>query len=345
MKAIDLQSCVSEFDEVDYCRFYALMESPFGHEFDVSKFYRGANRISVLEDILLQIRNDDPFVFVRAEPGSGKTAICRMTEHDLQQGLCLYANCSGRARTVSLEKQLAEGLLIDVRAFVPVTHLERAIVHKLETHERLIILLEGIRGIAAEQFDWLRELQTIVRDKGKNLTLVFLYSDYEQSLLEQNGFDTSRRPIHIESLTDYEVYEYLNDHMRLCGHGGLPAFTRETAKTIAGDSAGNFRKLVELANGTLRRAYRRNAEIPAVYDVPVTQDAVQLSQSPAGGAAALLTARNSLLVGAISGGLVLALIWTMFGNVGSSQDLVSVNNQNMLVIRSEEKAGTTPVRK
>ncbi len=304
----------SDFDEVEYCRFYSVLESPFGHDFDCSKFYSGANRISVLEDVIIQIQKDKPMIFVRAEAGSGKTALCRMIESKLTASLCLYVNNSGRSRTLSMERQLAEGLLLDAQVFMPITHVESAIVDKLSTHERVVILLEGVAFLSDDDVEWLRLLQSKAEEFGSSIVLVFFYSNDELENLGCKVAGEIQNVISLVNLNEYEVYEYLNDHMVNCGQSQLAVFSRETSSIIAKESKGNFAEVVSLSNNTLRRAFRRGNVYPSEYDVPVTRDAGGQTENHERGAA-LLTARNTMLVGTISGGVMLALIWSMFGSV------------------------------
>lgn len=336
MKENNSTTAINEFDEVDYCRFYSVMQSPFNCDFDFVEFYGGANRQNVLEDVLIRIRRNDRYVFVNAEAGSGKTALCRMIEQDRLDDLCLYANCSGKSRTIPLEKQIAEGLLLEGSVFTPLTHIESALHEKLTAHDRVVILLEGVQGISTEQFQWLAGMQDKVALDDKTITVVFLYSQKEEQSLKELGIVDKRSPIKLDSLTEYEVFEYLNDHMRTCGHAGVGVFTRATAKAIYQDTDGHFSDIVKLANGTLRRAYRRSVSIPAVYDVPLTRDAEQSHDWPPHGSA-LLTARNTVIVGSISGAAVLVLIWSLFG-VEQSPLLEAMNSpeQNIVVVSSSQ---------
>ncbi len=336
MKENNSTVMLNEFDEVDYCRFFSVMESPFNHDFDFSKFYSGANRQNELEDVLIRIRRNDRNVFVSAEAGSGKTAICRMIERDRLDDLCLYANCSGKARTIPLEKQIAEGLLLDSTVFMPITHIESALHRKLLAHDRVVVLLEGVQGVSAEQLAWLSDMQDRAESNDKSISVVFLYSKSEEEALKVLGIKEDRSPIKLDSLTEYEVYEYLNDHMRKCGHDSLGVFTRATAKVIFKDSEGHFSNIVELANGTLRRAYRRSVDIPAVYDIPVTRDAEQAVDWPFHGSA-LLTARNTVIVGTISGAAMLALIWGLFGVEQQSLRGVMKSAEDALLIVSSDQ--------
>lgn len=328
---------INEFDEVGYCRFYSVMQSPFSHDFDFDKFYGGANRENALEDVLIRIRRNDRNVFVSAEAGSGKTALCRMIEQDRLDDLCLYTNCSGKSRTIPLDKQIAEGLMLESTVFMPLTHIESALHGKLLAHDRVVILLEGVQGISAEQFGWLADMQDKAESNGKTITVVFLHSEKEAQSLKELGIVDTHIPIKLDALTEYEVYEYLNDHMRVCGHAGVGVFTRATAKAIYQDTDGHFSSTVELANGTLRRAYRRSVCIPAVYDVPVTKDADQSLDWPSHGSA-LLTARNTMVVGTISGAAMLVLIWSLFG-VEQPPLLEAMNSiENDLIVVSSDQS-------
>ena len=338
MKENNSTALISDFDEVDYCRFFSVLESPFNHDFDCVKFYGGANRQNVLEDVLIRIRRNDRNVFVSAGAGSGKTALCRMIEQDRLEDLCLYANCSGKARTIPLDKQIAEGLLLEATVFMPLTHIESALHRKLLAHDRVVILLEGVQGVTTEQFDWLSDMQDKAEANGKAITVVFLYSPKEQQTLKEFGIEENNSCIKLEPLIEYEVYEYLNDHMRKCGHDSIGVFTRATAKAIYTDSEGQFSHIVELANGTLRRSYRRSINVPAVYDVPVTRDAEQSIDWPLHGAA-LLTVRNTVIVGTISGAAVLVLIWSLFGvEQQPFRDAMNSSEQNLLVVSSDQQS-------
>ncbi len=314
MNTDDLLNIACDFDEVDYCRFFSLLESPFCQQFDCSKFYQGANRISAVEDILLRIEADEPFVYVKSEPGQGKTALCRMVEQQLAEGLCLYANCSGRTHRFSVEKQLSGGLLLDADTTSDALQIEEAISGLLKLHGRLVILLEGIVCINSEQLAWLCKLSSIAQDLNKPLSIVFFFSQSEQEVLQASGFNTEYRQIELDNLTEYEVYEYLNNHMQLCGHDRSESFPRKTSQIMAAGSMGNFAKLVTMADSTLRHSYRRREKIPSIGDVPVV-----INQNPSpkkeSRGDAVLTAKDTVLMGALSGCIILVFFWGIFGSV------------------------------
>ncbi len=326
MKISDKVGIPVDLDEVDYCLHFTVMESPFNYEFDCSKFYGGASRTTILEDILLKARNKDDCIFIKAEQGSGKTAICRMVEQEMRDGLCLYANCSGNRRTISLEKQLAEGLLLEAAVFMPAVHVESELLRKLNTHDRLVILLEGVDGISGEQYSWLREMQIIAKDQGKSITFVFFYSDNEKVILEGQFSDMTTTSMELSPFTEYEVFEYLNSHMESCGNRDQTVFRRTMVKAIATESIGNISKVVALGNGALRQAFRRGVEFPSACDILVSQGASQNLEDSMP-ALAFMTARNTVLVGILSGSIVLALIWSLFGSGFSEEQLLVINSE------------------
>ncbi|HBR99038.1 MAG TPA: hypothetical protein DD979_16915 [Gammaproteobacteria bacterium] len=318
----------AEFSEVEYCRFFSLLESPFGTDFDCSKFYPGGNRQNVLDDVLIRIFKRAPFVFVRGEPGAGKTALCRMVAHTLSDQLCLYANNSGRSRAISLEKQLAEGLLLSAPVSPAMDRIEDALLEQVALRGQVVIMLEGLRCLSAEHFQWLTKLQHDAAQAGGCITLVFLYGKDELDALAHELAGHMQGVLVLDSLTEYETFEFLNDHLRACGHPQADVFSRDTASLIARDAGGVLFHIVSLANATLRRAFRRNAHQPQTLDVPVTRplDTDERTQR----SATLSTARSTLVLGVIGGGIMMMLIWSLLGEYGGDAPIAADLAANQL---------------
>lgn len=319
-----IQSDQNESEEAAYCRFFGLLEMPFETDFDTGKFYQGANRISVLEDVMLQIRADRPVVWVSGARGSGRTTLCRMLEQSLNDSLCFFTNFSSGKGYQSLQQQLDSAL-----SYLPGSasgDLAGRILALRHGARRIVVFVEGVSSLSAEEFGFLSELQSQADDLGAVVTLVFLYEKLEEQILEANQLAPNHRKTTLVSLSEYEVYEYLNDHLYQCGHRGEPVFRRSTSRLIASDTQGNFSKLSHLATLALRRAWRRNAAQPLAMDVPLTEDTMPALTQVRPSEGAWSTLRSAVVVGAISGALMLAVIWGVFGQSAVEKDLLVINS-------------------
>ncbi|MDO6461321.1 ATP-binding protein [Granulosicoccaceae sp. 1_MG-2023] len=311
-------------DQAAYCRFFGLLEMPFETDFDMGKFYQGANRISVFEDVLLQIRADRPVVWVSGARGSGRTTLCRKLEQALTDSLCFFTNFSRGCSHQPLQQQLESAL-----SCIPNSGPQALDERLLNSHghaRRIVIFVEGVSSLSADEFSWLAGLQADAESRGIVIALVFLYEKLEEQILIDNRLAPNHRKTTLVSLSEYEVYEYLNDHLYQCGHRGEPLFRRSTSRLIAKDTQGNFAALTHLAKLTLRRAWRRRAACPLAMDVPLTEDSLSalVQARPESHSSDRATFRSALVVGAVSGALMLALIWGMFGNT-TGNDLLVVN--------------------
>jgi type II secretory pathway predicted ATPase ExeA len=300
-------------DDVDYCRTFSLLQTPFVAEFDQSKFYQGASRAAILDDILINIRKQSACLLVKANKGAGKTAMCKMIQHELDDSACLYVNCSTQFPSASIEQQLANGLLLGNALDIEHSALEQALLQCLNYNKRLVIFIEGDAQLTAAQVNWFETIKVLTEKKGKTFSLVLFSEEanynstntcLKQSFLVQ-GFE-------LLALEQYEVYEYLYDHLNRCGHTTGLLFSRQLSRIIAKESLGNFKKLTQLATTSLENAYKKGFHYPERQDVPRLKNSSFKTFLPIEDNAAFLTARNSLLVGLASGCLMLALFWSVF---------------------------------
>lgn len=318
-----ISSDQTESEEAAYCRFFGLLEMPFETDFDTGKFYQGANRISVLEDVMLQIRADRPVVWVSGARGSGRTTLCRMLEQSLSDSLCFFTNFSRARAYQPLQQQLETAL-----SCLPGgggADLASRLLAMRQGARRLVFFVEGVSSLTREEFRWLSDLQNDAEKLGAVITLVFLFEKLEEQILQDNQLAPNHRKATLVSLSEYEVYEYLNDHLYQCGHRGEPVFRRSTSRLIASDTQGNFGKLTRLSTLALRRAWRRHAAQPLAMDVPLTEDTMPAITPVASDSGAWSTFRSAIMVGAISGALMLAMIWGVFGQNAADKELLVVN--------------------
>ncbi len=323
---------VSEKDiDVNYCSHFRLLQPPFIFGFDSSKFYGGANRTSVLEDIVIKIQRDDACIYLEAEAGSGKTAICRMIERELDDTTCLYVNCAEK-NSVPFEKQMAQGLLLDTSSFLPLEQLENALLEKLEDQTHLVVMCEGITGLSSEQFSWMARVQDKFQLKDKYIGFLFLYSTAEKALLPEHKFSQKNSPLHLLPLTEYETYEFLNLHMYLCGAKDITLFPRDIAVAIANESGGNFSKIADLANKTLRSSYKRGGSMPTVKDLPFVS---KTTKNNVNFGFALETILNTMIVGTIAGSAALLLMWSFLGSLETTYPTTKIGASDITVVSAE----------
>lgn len=274
---------------------------PFAPVPDILCFHGGSGRAKLLESICRHLQfSDDPVVVV-GEPGSGKTMMSLLLGNTLSRKYNIIHEHEPRLQPGEvvehlkysfrmLQPQLLTGeeSVDEPRPVAPRTGLKRlqASIGSLSGDSRqTLLLLDCAQRYHARDIAFLQDLTQLNFNGIRAVKLVLFCTDpvllthkAPNSLMEFAAQKLFVRYT-LNPLTMDETHDYLHHQMLMYDYHQRYAFSRDMSCLIAEKSAGNLRRINELARNTLR--FSRQHGVPASIDSLLQADASVAAEVPA----------------------------------------------------------------
>jgi type II secretory pathway predicted ATPase ExeA len=235
-------------------------QSPFQETIDTKRFFSGARRRDVLDELKSAITESVALLTLTGEEGSGKTMICRMIEKELPEGYVLVffphtlESFEDVTRAIAQEMRitLADGVAIgDVRDLLLEVWERLA-----ERKQKMLIVFDQAERIYLATLERIRKMLDIMNQtsivfqillSGRNELL-----DNLQHLAMCSFKGAEERRIILEPLDLSTTHSYLN----FCMNGGKSEekelFSKEASEKIFMNAGGNIRMTNILAEESLQ---------------------------------------------------------------------------------------------
>lgn len=268
-----------------YYNYFGLNCPPFKITPDTRLFFPGGSRGSVLQSLAYTIANGEGIVKVVGEVGTGKTMLCRMLEASLPDHVevVYLANPSlspeNLLHAVAFELQL--GVSPSDKQLKVLHLLQDYLVKKHAENRRVVMFVEEAQSMPVETLEELRLLSNLETQQEKLLQIVlFGQPELDEKLSAQNIRQLRERitySFYLPALKAYEVRDYINARLRICGYASMDLFTPRAIRQTARYSCGLLRRVNIIADKACLAAYADNSKLVRPKHVKI---AVQNSDFP-----------------------------------------------------------------
>lgn len=235
-------------------------QAPFREVIDTQKFFPGARRRDVLEDLKSAITESVALLTLTGEKGCGKTTLCRMLEKELPDGYVLVTfpntldSFEDVTRVIAREMKitLADGVAIGDMRDLMLEVWERL----AERKQRMLIIFDQAERIYLATLERIRKMLDIMNQTGIVFQILFsgesgLLENFKQlSMCSFQGAE--ERHFILEPLDSSATYAYLNFRMSDGKAEEKEAFSEEVSEEIFVVAGGNIRKTNMLAEESLQ---------------------------------------------------------------------------------------------
>ncbi len=238
-----------------------LIPTAFQKDIKVENYFAAANRQKVLTHALDSLERVASIIILSGEEGSGKTAMCRMIEHEAPSDCsvivfpCTVDSFEDVIRMFSSHLNIDVGAVVDRKS---VEECQKKIVdHMVNSGHRLLVIFDEAENIYLATLERIRKLIDLLADAGAKIHVVFsgrppFLENCEQ--LSICDFQYSEEFILLlEPLTREETGEYLKKCVEsIPDIDATQIFTEKVVRDIYSLTGGNFRQINILGEEALQ---------------------------------------------------------------------------------------------
>ncbi len=244
-----------------YQNFFSLKELPFSLTPNTNYFFSYGHYRAALETLIVALDNNEGFIKVTGEVGSGKTQLCRQLLNKLGDKYITTYIPNPYLTPLSLFQAFAEELKIDLSTIKGHHHLMKSITRKLialnggENPKKVVLCIDEAQSMPVQTLEAIR-LLTNLETEYRKLIHVVLFGQPEldeklntkeiRQLKQRITFSYSLGPI------DYEgMVEYIKHRLLVAGSDGSIHFLPKALKLLYKGSGGYPRLINILAHKAL----------------------------------------------------------------------------------------------
>jgi MSHA biogenesis protein MshM len=263
-----------------YLKFFGLKEFPFSLTPNTSYFFSYGHYRAALETLVVALDNNEGFIKVTGEVGSGKTQLCRKLIKQLDDNYFTVYIPNPYLTPLSLFQAFAEGLNIDVSLIKGHHHLMKSITRRLiilnSPHkkggdstekipaQKVVLCIDEAQAMPIETLEAIRLLTNLETEQRK-LIHVVLFGQPEledklnnkeiRQLKQRITFSYTLGPIDLKGMA-----EYINHRLLIAGSDGSIYFHPKALKLLHKGSGGYPRLINILAHKSLMLCFGQDTK-------------------------------------------------------------------------------------
>lgn len=264
-----------------YLDHFRLDEMPFALTPNTEFCYAHQSHQEALNVLLVGIHNQEGFLKVTGEVGTGKTLLCRMLLKHLKDRFVSCYILNPNITPEGLLYSIGSELHIDLKQQKSIPELQQAITRKLlyyyQQNKPVILLIDEAQSMPVETLETLRLLTNLETEKQKLMQIVLFGQPELNELLDRNDLRQLKQRItfsyQLHPLLEKDIQAYLDHRLKAAGYHYSDLFTKKARKSLYKASDGIPRVINILSHKALLSAYGRNEPIVnhkhilnAVYD-------------------------------------------------------------------------------
>ena len=265
-----------------YQDFFGFSEKPFDLTPDPKYLYLSPKHKEVLAHLVYGLQENNGFLKIIGEVGTGKTMICRSFLRELRSDFNIAyifnpcINALELLQTINTElgipgKSKSKKKLVDV--------LNRFLLEERAKGHRVVVIIDEAQDLEPRVLEQLRLLSNLETDTEKLIQIVLIGQPELDKVLAKEGLRQLRQRITIQwellALNLEETRGYIQHRLNVALGKGKVRFSRQAVETVYRYSRGIPRMINVVADRTLLIAYTQSTK-------KITPKIVQLAVSDIG---------------------------------------------------------------
>ena len=246
-----------------YLSFFGLDEAPFSLTPNTRYFLRAESHAQALELLLVALREQEGFIKVSGEVGTGKTLLCRLLLNKLPAEVKTAYLPNPQLAPTGLFQALADELgltLTDAEnTHRALSSLQRNLVDTAAHGYSVVLVIDEAQAMPEETLEALRLLTNLETESRKLIQVVLFGQPELDALLEKDSLRQLKQRItfqcRLNTLNKAAVDAYLQHRLAQAGFNGGRLFRPGAVRLIAKSSGGTPRLINILAHKALIAAY------------------------------------------------------------------------------------------
>ena len=250
-----------------YLSFFGLNEAPFSLTPNTRYFLRAESHAQALELLLVALREQEGFIKVSGEVGTGKTLLCRLLLNQLPADVKTAYLPNPQVTPTGLFQALADelGLTLDdaENTHRALSSLQRYLIDTAAEGYSVVLVIDEAQAIPEETLEALRLLTNLETESRKLIQVVLFGQPELDALLDKDSLRQLKQRItfqcRLSTLDRAAVDAYLQHRLSQAGFNGGRLFRPGAVRLIAKSSQGTPRLINILAHKALIAAYGQGA--------------------------------------------------------------------------------------
>ncbi len=246
-----------------YEAFFGLREMPFALTPNTHYFLNSATHHQALELLLVALRNQEGFIKISGEVGTGKTLLCRKLLNALEapfvSAYIPNPQLSPEGLYLAFADELELDLTQEVNSHLLLKRINQRLISLANEGKKVVLIIDEAQAMSEETIEALR-LLTNLETESARLVQVVLFGQPEldellarpslRQLLQRISFTQRIAPLDREA-----VAHYVQHRLALAGYNGPALFNRSALGLLAKASRGIPRLINILAHKSLMVAF------------------------------------------------------------------------------------------
>jgi general secretion pathway protein A len=250
-----------------YLDYYGLTEAPFDITPNPRFLFYSTKHREAFNHLLYGIRERKGFVQLTGEVGAGKTTLCRamLEELDGQYATALILNPI--LDPDQLMKAIAMEFGLEVKGLdrlETVAAINEFLLKLVEEGRSAVLIIDEAQDLTDELLEQVRLLSNLETDSRKLLQIVLMGQPELRDRLENPRLRQLRQRItvryHLNSLSRFEVNQYIQHRLEVSGAKGAPYFTQPGLWRVFNYSRGIPRLVNAICDKALLSGYVHQSE-------------------------------------------------------------------------------------
>ena len=247
-----------------YLEHFALKEKPFGLTPDTQFFCDLPSHQEALNVLLIALQNNEGFIKITGDVGTGKTMLCRKLLNELDEQLFLTAYIPNPHLTAAgLRMAIADEFAITCARNAGqsrmLAQINDFLINAARSGKRPVLIIDEAQSMPLETLEALRLLTNLETEKHKLLQIVLFGQPELDQLLNKQSIRQLRQRIsfsyRLKTLNDHDVAVYLKHRLGIAGITGQLIFSVPATKALHYYSRGIPRLINILAHKSLLAAF------------------------------------------------------------------------------------------
>jgi general secretion pathway protein A len=301
-----------------YTAFYGLQEKPFQLSPDPRFLFLADSHREALAHLLFGIEQEQGFIAVTGEVGTGKTTLCRTLLHRVdpsaEVAIIFNPQLSASELLAAIHVELGldpgEGSRREL-----MERLNRFLLEKKEDGRRVLLIVDEAQTLGPDALEQIRMLSNLETETSKLIQIILLGQPEFDDMLESPSLRQLRQRISVRwrlcPLRPAETAEYVRHRLRIAARARREVFSEAALREIHDRSGGIPRVVNLLCDRALLAGYGAGVttisrSVVAQADEELRGGAHAPSLAPGSGAASPLT-RFAPLVGLVAVGVLFGM--------------------------------------
>ena len=250
-----------------YLNFYGFMEKPFDLTPDPKYLYLSAKHKEVLAHLVFGLQENNGFLKIIGEVGTGKTTIIRSFLRELREGFNFAYVFHPCVTSLELLQSINEelGLPSDSESKrTLITHLRKFLVKERALGHRVVVIIDEAQNLDPGVLEELRLLSNLETETEKLIQIVLIGQPELEALLARTELRQLRQRITIQwellPLNLEETRGYIQHRLNVAGGKGKIRFEKAAVDMLYRYTQGIPRMINVMADRSLLLAYTQNSK-------------------------------------------------------------------------------------